>query len=215
MLDSVESRGSGRLPAEFLDQSQSRTRAPRPPSHQISSRLSAPWSLLQRHKLYGSPPRPYFSMKKSRQKTYLGQIGSRLSASRSHRRVTACTARRRGVPFTCVKGTKIRSRGTDSPLTNPFLSLAVLDTNLDFSGAKNPNPYCAQIRSQGSRRRICPHRLAVPEKIFALPACSIFSTAAGAPPRFIRHWRRSAPHPLPLPRSGGGAVWANSSLFNP
>ena len=98
-------------------------------------------------------------------------------------------------------------------MTNPFLSLAVLDTNLDFSGAKNPNPYCAQIRSQGSRRRICPHRLAVPEKIFALPACSIFSTAAGAPPRFIRHWRRSAPHPLPLPRSGGGAVWANSCLF--
>ena len=98
-------------------------------------------------------------------------------------------------------------------MTNPFLSLAVLDTNLDFSGAKNPNPYCAQIRSQGSRRRICPHRLAVPEKIFALPACSIFSTAAGAPPRFIRHWRRSAPHPLPLPRSGGGAVWANNCLF--
>ena len=28
-----------------------------------------------------------------------------------------------------TKGTKIRSRGTASPLTNPFLSLAVLDTN--------------------------------------------------------------------------------------
>ena len=107
-----------------------------------------------------------------------------------------------------TKGTKIRSRGTDSPLTNPFLSLAVLDTN----DAKH-RPYCAQIRSQSSRRRICPIRLAVPEKIFALLACSIFSTAAGAPPRCIRHWRRSAPHPLPLPRSGGGAVWANSCLF--
>ena len=35
------------------------------------------------------------------------------------------------------------------------------------------------MRSKGSRRRICPHRLAVPEKIFALLACSIFSTAAG------------------------------------
>ena len=93
-------------------------------------------------------------------------------------------------------------------MTNPFLSLAVLDTN----DAKH-RPYCAQIRSQGSRGRICPHRLAVPEKIFALLACSIFSTAAGAPPRCIRHWRRSAPHPLPLPRSGGGAVWANSCLF--
>ena len=76
-------------------------------------------------------------------------------------------------------------------------------------------PYCAQIRSQGSRRRICPHRLAVPEKIFALLACSIFSTAAGAPPRCIRHWRRSAPHPLPLPRGGGGAVWASNCLFYP
>ena len=55
------------------------------------------------------------------------------------------------------------------------------------------------------QRRICPHRLAVPEKIFALLACSIFSTATGALPRCIRHWRRSAPHPLPLPRFGGGA----------
>ena len=76
-------------------------------------------------------------------------------------------------------------------------------------------PYCAQIRSQGSRRRICPHRLAVPEKIIALLACSIFSTATGAPPRCIRHWRCSAPHPLPLPRGGGGAVWANNCLFYP
>ena len=35
----------------------------------VSSRLSASRSLLQRHNLYGSPPRPYFSMKKSRQKS--------------------------------------------------------------------------------------------------------------------------------------------------
>ena len=122
------------------------------------------------------------------------------------------TARRCGVPFVRTKGTKIRSRGTDSPLTNPFLSLAVLDTNLDFSGAKNPNPYCAQIRSQGSRRRICPHRLAVPEKIFALLACSIFSTAAGAPPRCIRHWRCSAPHPHP-PRPPHPPNLHNKSQF--
>ena len=108
-----------------------------------------------------------------------------------------CTPARRGPTFVRAKVGKTRSRGTDSPLTNPFLSLAVLDTNLDFSGAKNPNPYCAQIRSQGSRRRICPHRLAVPEKIFALLACSIFSTATDAPPRCIRHWRCSAPHPHP------------------
>ena len=103
-----------------------------------------------------------------------------------------CTPARRGPTFVRAKVGKTRSRGTDSPLTSPFLSLAVLDTN----DAKH-RPYCAQIRSQGSRRRICPHRLAVPEKIFALLACSIFSTATGAPPRCIRHWRRSAPHPHP------------------
>ena len=137
-------------------------------------------------------------------------VCNRLAASRSHRRVTISTARRGGLPFVPAKGSKTGSRGTDSPLTNPFLSLAVLDTN----DAKH-RPYCAQIRSQGSRGRICPIRLAVPEKIFALLACSIFSTATGAPPRCIRHWRRSAPHPLPLPRGGGGAVWANSCLFNP
>ena len=74
------------------------------------------------------------------------------------------TPSRRGPTFVRAKVGKTRSRGTDSPLTNPFLSLAVLDTNLDFSGAKNPNPYCAQIRSQGSRRRICPTALRCPKK---------------------------------------------------
>ena len=38
----------------------------------------------------------------------LGRVGGRLAAGRSHRRVTACTPRRRGVPFTRVKGTKTR-----------------------------------------------------------------------------------------------------------
>ena len=38
----------------------------------------------------------------------LGRVCSRLSASRSHRKVTVCTPRRRGVPFTRVKGTKTR-----------------------------------------------------------------------------------------------------------
>ena len=47
------------------------------------------------------------------------------------------------------------------------------------------------------RGKISAHsvRLAVPEKIFALLACSIFSTAADAPPRCICHRQRSAPHP--------------------
>ena len=72
MLDSVESRGSGRLPAEFLGQSQSRTRAPRPPLHQISSRLSAPWSLLQRHSKHRSPRRRSFCAYKRNQNTVKG-----------------------------------------------------------------------------------------------------------------------------------------------
>ena len=89
---------------------------------------------MQRHELYASPPGPYFSMKKSRQKTYLDQIGSRLSASRSHRRVTACTARRRGVPFVRTKGTKIR------------LGLC----------PKTPLPLsCGWIRSQGACGAFC------------------------------------------------------------
>ena len=86
----------------------------------------------------------------------------------------------------------------------------MLATNLDFSQPKNLNPYCAQMRSKGSRRRICPFRLAVPEKNFALLTCSFFSTATGAPPRCIRHWRRSAPHPLPpSPMRGRGGSISN------
>ena len=38
-----------------------------------------------------------------------------------------------------------QGQGGDSPLTNPLLSLAVLDTN----DAKH-RPYCAQIRSSGA-----------------------------------------------------------------
>ena len=148
---------------------------------------------MQRHKLYACP---------------MGIVCGRLRRCGVLQKVFICTPTRRGPTFVRAKVGKTRSRGTDSSLTNPFPSLAVLDTN----DAKH-RPYCAQIRSQGSRGRICPIRLAVPEKIFALLACSIFSTATGAPPRCIRHWRRSAPHPLPLPRGGGGVVWANNCLF--
>ena len=53
---------------------------------------------------------------------------------------------------------------------------------------------------------ICPYRLAVPEKIFALFVCSIFSTATDSPPRCIRHRRRSAPNPpTPFPDGAKGA----------
>ena len=51
--------------------------------------------------------RASFSLDKSLQKI-LEQVCNRLTASRSHREVTVCTARRRGVPFVRTKGTKIR-----------------------------------------------------------------------------------------------------------
>ena len=51
--------------------------------------------------------RASFSLDKSLQKI-LEQVCNRLTASRSHRVVTVCTARRRGVPFVRTKGTKIR-----------------------------------------------------------------------------------------------------------
>ena len=59
--------------------------------------------------------------------------------------------------------------------------------------------------SKGSRGRICPHRLAVPEKIFALLACSIFFDRCGCsaslhPPLAALG---SAP-PTPFPDAGKG-----------
>ena len=91
------------------------------------------------------------------------------------------TARRGGLPFAPAKGSKTGQRGTKlSPLQTPLtLSCAGYEYCFSLNNREKPTPYCAQMRSKGSRRRICPHRLAVPEKIFALLACSIFSTAAG------------------------------------
>ena len=45
-------------------------------------------------------------------------------------------------------------------------------------------------------------RLVVPEKNFALLACSFFPTTTGAPSRCIRHRRRSTPHPFGRPPCG-------------
>ena len=50
------------------------------------------------------------------------------------------------------------------PLCKPLCRLAVLATNLDFSGEKNPNPYCAQIRSKGSHGVSAPTALRCPKK---------------------------------------------------
>ena len=69
-------------------------------------------------------------------------VSSRLSASRSHRRVTARTARRRGVPFTRVKGTKTRlGLRPKTPLTAKLR----LDTN-DVNIVRT----APRIRSQGA-----------------------------------------------------------------
>lgn len=54
-----------------------------------------------------------------------------------------------------------------------------------------------RLPAENSSTSRSPARLAVPEKIFALFVCSIFSTATDSPPRFIRHRRRSAPNPYP------------------
>ena len=125
------------------------------------------------------------------------------------------TARRGGLPFAPAKGSKTGQRGTGLyPLQTP-LSLSCAGYGFGFFWGEKSKSVLRTDTLQRQPRRIRPHRLAVPEKIFALLACSIFSTAAGAPPRCIRHWRRSAPHPLPLPRGGGGAVWASNCLFYP
>ena len=50
------------------------------------------------------------------------------------------------------------------PLCKPLCRLAVLATDLDFSGEKNPNPYCAQIRSKGSYGVSAPTALRCPKK---------------------------------------------------
>ena len=50
------------------------------------------------------------------------------------------------------------------PLCKPLCRLAVLATDLDFSGEKNPNPYCAQIRSKGSHGVSAPTALRCPKK---------------------------------------------------
>ena len=97
-----------------------------------------------------------FSVKKRMQKNFWAEFVVAWRRGIDFAGCKAGTPTRRGPTFVRAKVGKTRSRGTDSPLTNPFLSLAVLDTNLDFSWMKNLNPYCAQIRSQGSLRQHLP-----------------------------------------------------------
>ena len=104
-----------------------------------------------------------------------------------------------------TKGTKIRSRGTDSPLTNPFLSLAVLDTN----DAKH-RPYCAQIRSKVAAGASAPSALRCPKKSSRCSLARFF--------RPLRVLRLAASAtggarlrtPYPLPRCGEGGLYQQS-----
>ena len=81
------------------------------------------------------------------------------------------TARRRGLPFASFcfllllqKEAKQGKGEPGFPLCKPLCRLAVLATDMDFSGEKNPNPYCAQIRSKGSHGVSAPSALRCPKK---------------------------------------------------
>ena len=101
------------------------------------------------------------------------------------------------------------------PICKPLCRLAVLATDLDFSGEKNPNPYCAQIRSKGSHGVSAPTALRCPKKSSRCSLARFF--------RPLRVLRLAASAtggarlrtPVPLPRGGGGAVCPNSCSFNP
>ena len=111
-----------------------------------------------------------------------GIVCSRLSASRSHRRVKACTARRRGVPFTRVKGTKTRlGLCPKTPLT--------LKLRLDTNDA---------LASSVQRRR---YALKVPAAHFMLGNCKPIAGSHDAKPM---GWISSCLDRRPLPRCGGG-----------
>ena len=58
--------------------------------------------------------------------------------------------------FCAYKRNQNTVKGDRFPLDKPLCRLAVLATNLDFSRTKNPNPYCAQMRSKGSHGVFAP-----------------------------------------------------------
>ena len=88
----------------------------------------------------------------------------------------------------------IRCRGASAPSQPPpFRGRGTPSLSVQTASPANHNHEPAAHLSANHS----PYRLAVPEKIFALFVCSIFSTATDSPPRFIRHRRRSAPNPQP------------------
>ena len=96
------------------------------------------------------------------------------------------------------------------PLCKPLCRLAVLATDLDFSGEKNPNPYCAQIRSKGSHGVSAPTALRCPKKSSRCSLARFF--------RPLRVLRLAASAtggarlrtPCPLPRCGEGGLYQQS-----
>ena len=74
------------------------------------------------------------------------------------------TARRGGFLLLLQKEAKQGKGEPGFPLCKPLCRLAVLATDLDFSREKNPNPYCAQMRSKGSHGVSGPTALRCPKK---------------------------------------------------
>ena len=72
--------------------------------------------------------------------------------------IIICTARRRGVPFAPPKGTKSGSRGTDSPLTNPFPAPCCAGYERRFS-AKKPSVLHADGLNKVSQMHLPPPNL--------------------------------------------------------
>ena len=95
------------------------------------------------------------------------------------------------------------------PLCKPLCRLAVLATNLDFSGEKNPNPYCAQIRSKGSHGVSAPPPCGARKNLCACQGINFFDrcgcSASLHPPLAALG---SAP-PFPSPDAGEG-----DSIYN-
>ena len=73
-------------------------------------------------------------------------------------KVIDCTPTRRGLPFAPPKGSKSGSRGTDSPLTNPFLTPCCAGYERRFS-AKKPSVLHADGLNKVSQMHLPPPNL--------------------------------------------------------
>ena len=145
-------------------------------------------------------------------KRYAGPVGricSRLAASHSFIKgfnLHACPA---GAYFCSCKSRQNTVKGDRFPLDEP-LSVACSAGYERCKSIVRTAHRCAPKVAAGAS---APTALRCPKKSSRCSLARFFR-----PLRVLRlaasaHWRRSAPHPLPLPRGGGGAVWANNCLF--